>query len=59
MAEKQTEREKTRERVAQMEAAWKAAPVHIKAMAGAYVGPLMAAIGQISNELEKVQHGSK
>ncbi len=32
--------------------AWAAAPMHIKAMAGAYVGPLLAALQAMSREMD-------
>ena len=38
--------------------AWAAAPMHIKAMAGAYVGPLLEAIKAISEELDKIKGAS-
>ena len=38
-------------------AAWAMAPAHIKAMAGAYVAPLLAALIAINNELGGLKHG--
>lgn len=35
--------------------AWDGAPLHIKAMAGAYVGPLLEAIEAISAELDAIK----
>lgn len=32
--------------------AWAAAPMHIKAMAGAYVGPILAALKAMSAEMD-------
>jgi hypothetical protein len=46
-----TTRQKTAEQVGEAGAAWAKAPAHIRAMAGAYVAPLLAAIQRIDNEL--------
>ncbi len=35
--------------------AWAAAPMHIKAMAGAYVGPLLKAIEAINAEIDAIK----
>lgn len=54
-----TELEKAQENranaVEKAAAAWANAPAHIKAMAGAYVGPLIAALFAISGELEELK----
>lgn len=42
--------------------AWEAAPLHIRMMAGAYVGPLLAAlvaIGEKVNQIEDAQNAGK
>lgn len=44
--------------VAEAAKAWDGAPLHIKAMAGAYVGPLLEAIKAISEELDKIKGAS-
>lgn len=59
MAEQDKKRAATREQVAQMQALWAKAPAHIKAMAGAYVGPLIAAISAVNEELEQLKNGNK
>lgn len=44
-----------KDRLAAVEAAakaWEGAPLHIKAMAGAYVGPLLKALQAISAEMD-------
>jgi hypothetical protein len=38
-------------------AAWSAAPIHVKALAGAYVLPLLQAIKAINLELQAVKAG--
>lgn len=43
-------REKTVQAVANAAAAWAKAPAHVKALAGAYVGPLLEAIAAINEE---------
>ena len=35
---------------------WKTAPVHIKTMAGPYVGPMLAAILAINDELSAIKN---
>jgi hypothetical protein len=35
--------------------AWDGAPLHIRAMAGAYVGPLLAALEAIGRELDAMK----
>lgn len=40
--------------VAQAEKAWAQAPGHIRAMAGAYVGPLLDALRAIGGELDGI-----
>lgn len=40
--------------VADAAAEWAKAPMHVKAMAGAYVGPLLAALMAINEELQGV-----
>lgn len=47
-------RKKTAEKVTAAGAAWAKAPAHIKAMAGAYVGPLIEAMSAINEELDQV-----
>lgn len=51
MAE-QTDR---RQAVSEAEKAWEKAPVHIKAMAGAYVCPLLRAIRALSDEIDSIK----
>lgn len=46
-----TERIKTSEAIARAATAWKRAPLHIQAMAGSYVMPLLSALAAISDEL--------
>jgi len=36
------------------ETAWKNAPIHVKAMAGPYVGPLLGAILALEAEMEEM-----
>ena len=41
--------------------AWNGAPLHIRAMAGQYVGPILSALVAIAAKLEKLegaQHGA-
>lgn len=38
-------------------AAWNNAPLHIRAMAGAYVGPMLAALAAVAEEVEKLKGG--
>lgn len=38
---------------------WAKAPMHIKAMAGAYVGPLLAAMLAINDELKRINDAKK
>lgn len=38
-------------------AAWEKAPPHIRIMAGAYVGPLLAALVAVAEEVEKLKGG--
>lgn len=40
------------EAVSEAVKAWAAAPMHIKAMAGAYVGPILAALQAMSREMD-------
>lgn len=40
-------------------AAWSTAPLHIKAMAGAYVGPLVDALKAINTELQALRELSE
>jgi hypothetical protein len=49
------ERVETTKAVAAAAAAWAKAPAHVRAMAGAYVGPLLAALMAINEELQEVQ----
>lgn len=35
--------------------AWEAAPLHIRMMAGAYVGPLLAALVAVGEKVEKIE----
>jgi hypothetical protein len=44
-------RQKTAAQVGEAGAAWATAPIHVRAMAGAYVAPLLAAIQRIDEEL--------
>jgi hypothetical protein len=37
-------------------AAWNKAPAHVKLMAGAYVGPLLAALVAIGERIEKLEN---
>jgi hypothetical protein len=46
------ERVNTIKEVAAAAAAWAKAPAHVRAMAGAYVGPLQSAINAINDELQ-------
>jgi len=41
--------------VAQAAAAWDKAPMHVKAMAGAYVAPLLAALAAVGAELDAMR----
>ena len=52
------ERKKTAEAVAQAVAAWAKAPVHVKAMAGAFVGPLLAVLVAVNEELQEIDDGN-
>jgi hypothetical protein len=52
-------REKTAQAVAAAGAAWAKAPVHIKAMAGAYVGPLLEAITAMNQELQSIKEAKQ
>jgi hypothetical protein len=52
------ERVDTTKAVAEAAAAWAKAPAHVRAMAGAYVGPLLAALMAINEELQGVQDGN-
>jgi hypothetical protein len=36
-------------------AAWQAAPAHVRMMAGAYVGPVLAALVAVGEEVEKLK----
>lgn len=36
-------------------AAWEGAPMHVRAMAGAYVGPLLAALVAIGERVEALE----
>lgn len=56
---KNEQRERTQKAVADASAVWAKAPAHIKAMAGAYVGPLIEAVWQINHELESIKNGNK
>lgn len=38
--------------------AWNGAPAHIRALAGAYVGPLLAAVVALEKRLEKLEGGA-
>lgn len=48
-------RQNTAQAVACADAAWARAPMHVKAMAGAYVGPLLAAMQAMNKELQQLQ----
>ena len=56
-----TARETTAKAVSTARARWAMAPLHIQAMAGAYVDPLISAIGAIELELAAIywQHDEK
>ena len=41
--------------VSQAAAAWQGAPLHIKAMAGDYVGPILEALQLMSQEMDALQ----
>ncbi len=41
--------------VAQAVEAWNGAPMHIRAMAGAYVGPLLAALEAMGREIDELK----
>lgn len=43
------------EQVAKALAAWANAPMHIKAMAGAYVGPLLDAVSQTDQRVSRLE----
>lgn len=45
------ESEKTGGAVGQAAAAWAKAPAHVRAMAGAYVGPLLAALQELERRV--------
>ena len=45
---------KRREALQAARDAWKQAPAHVKMMAGAYVGPLLIALGALGEELDGV-----
>lgn len=45
-------RQKTSAAIFEAEKEWAKAPMHIKAMAGAYVVPLLAALAAINTELQ-------
>lgn len=49
------QREKTAQAAAAAGAAWAKAPAHIRAMAGAYVGPLLEAVAAINQELQRIK----
>jgi hypothetical protein len=53
------ERVNTVKEVAAAAAAWAKAPAHVRAMAGAYVGPLLAALMAINEELQGVEDGKR
>lgn len=38
-------------------AAWESAPMHVRMMAGAYVGPVLAALEAVAEEVEKLKNG--
>ncbi len=44
--------------VADALAAWNRAPVHIRMMAGEYVGPILAALVAIADDVEKLKAGA-
>lgn len=39
-------------------AAWERAPLHIRMMAGEYVGPILAALVAVAGEVEKLKAGA-
>lgn len=38
-------------------AAWNKAPAHVRALAGAYVGPMLAALVALAERIEKIEGG--
>jgi hypothetical protein len=54
--EPQNQREQTRQAISTASKAWEKAPIHVKAMAGAYVAPLIEALQRINNELENLKN---
>lgn len=36
-------------------AAWEKAPMHIRMMAGEYVGPILAALGALADRVERLE----
>ena len=51
---RQQAREATQQLAVAAAAAWAKAPAHIKAMAGLYVGPVLAAVLAVNEELREV-----
>jgi hypothetical protein len=43
--------------VADALAAWEAAPLHVRMMAGAYVVPVLAALVAVADEVEALKNG--
>ena len=43
--------------VADALAAWNAAPAHIRMMGGQYVGPILAALSELAERVEKLEGG--
>lgn len=39
--------------------AWNKAPAHVKAIAGAYMGPVLEALGAINRELKSIREEAK
>lgn len=52
--QRQQARETTQKLAVEAAAAWAKAPAHIKAMAGLYVGPVLAAVLAVNEELREV-----
>jgi hypothetical protein len=53
------ERGKTAQAVAYAAAEWAKAPAHVKALAGAYVGPLLEAIAAMNQELQSIKEAKQ
>lgn len=50
------EGKKTGGAVGEAAAAWAKAPAHVRAMAGAYVGPLLAALEEMDRRVAAIEH---